>query len=83
MLNLKVCNIDMSNQVIHIVNEDSFRTKNGKNRDVPVSKYLSSFLKEYVNTWVHLQSFELSKRTNFQSADLFCNEKGDPIKSKI
>ena len=81
MLNLKLCNIDMTNQVIHIVNDDSFRTKNGKNRDIPISKYLCSYLKEYVSTWVHPQSFELSTRTYAQSVYLFCNEKGEPIKS--
>lgn len=30
MLSLKISNIDMKNNIIHVVNDDSFQTKNGQ-----------------------------------------------------
>lgn len=81
MLNLKLSNIDIPGNVIHIVNDESFQTKNGRNRDIPISSYLSLYLQVYMKTWVHPRTFEESGRSLEQSEYLFCNKKGKPIQS--
>ena len=81
MLNLKISNIDMKNNIIHVVNDDSFQTKNGRNRDIPISQFLKPYLDTYLKYWRHPRTFELQKRSIAQMETLFCNKDGQPIKS--
>jgi site-specific recombinase XerD len=81
LLNLKICNIDIPGHVIHIVNDDTFQTKNGRNRDIPISSFLSVYLQVFVKTWVNPRTLETDGRYLEQSEYLFCNKKGGRIKS--
>jgi site-specific recombinase XerD len=81
ILNLKLTNIDIPGSVIHIVNDDSFQTKNGRNRDVPISNFLSLYLQVYMKTFVDSRTCIQSSRVWEQLEYLFCNRKGKPIKS--
>ena len=44
--NLKSENIDISKRVIHITNTDTFKTKNQKNRTIPINTQLLEMLKD-------------------------------------
>ena len=81
LLSLKLSNIDIPGNVIHSVNDHSFQTKNGRNRDIPISSYLSTYLQVFMKTWVHPRTFEISGRSLAQSEYLFCKKNGTPIKS--
>ncbi len=81
MLNLKISQIDIPGNVIHIVNDGDFQTKNGRNRDIPISAFFSMYLQVYVKTWVHPLTLAVSGRTLEQSEYLFCNERGERIKN--
>ena len=81
ILNLKISNIDMKNNIIHVVNDDSFQTKNGRNRDIPISQFLKPYLDTYLKYWIHPRTFELQKRSIAHMETLFCNKDGQPIKS--
>ena len=81
LLNLKLSQIDMVNQTIHITNDETFQTKSGKNRDIPISFFLMDHLVQMMKTWAHPITCEVRPRTSAQSTYLFCNEKGEPLKS--
>jgi len=81
MLSLKISNIDIKNNIIHVVNDDSFQTKNGRNRDIPISQFLKPYLDTYLKYWIHPRTFELQKRSIAHMETLFCNKHGQPIKS--
>ena len=81
MLSLKISNIDIKNNIIHVVNDDSFQTKNGRNRDIPISQFLKPYLDHYLKYWIHPRTFELQKRSIAHMETLFCNKDGQPIKS--
>lgn len=81
LLSLKISNIDIPGNVIHVVNDQTFQTKNGKNRDIPISAYLSIYLQVYIKIWIHPKTHRPSSRTLAQSEYLFCDEEGRPFKS--
>jgi len=81
ILNLKISNIDMKNNIIHVVNDDSFQTKNGRNREIPISQFLKPYLNRYLKYWLHPRTFEFQQRSITQMETLFCSKDGQSIKS--
>ncbi len=81
MMNLQLPQIDMNKKIIHIINTDEFKTKNRKNRDVPIPPQLMEKLPEYMNTWVCPNNMETHQRTTEQRRFLFCDENGYRMKT--
>ena len=63
LLNLKISNVDILSGIIHVENTDTFSTKNGKNRDIPISSSLSVYLQVFLKTWVHPRTNQVHART--------------------
>ena len=61
ILNLKWEHIDLIKKVIHIVNTDSFTTKNHKNRKVPINIQLLEILKPTENKQDYIFTFNNKK----------------------
>jgi len=59
MLHLKLSNIDVISSVIHVVNDGGFQTKNGRNRDIPISNFLSVIYRFILK---HLLTLEMETR---------------------
>ncbi len=81
ILNLKLSQIDLNHQIIHLENTDAFQTKNRKNRDVPISPLLLAHIQEYMSTWADPNGGPDRPRTHLQKTFLFCHKNGLPIKS--
>ena len=79
LLNLKISQIDFSNNVIHIVNDLDFQTKSRKNRDVPIASELKDDLIYYVKYWVNPQTMKSELRQDHQRIYLFNKENGSKI----
>lgn len=75
LINLKWSNIDFKNHIINIINDNNFKTKNKKDRVVPINPKLFNILKDKIPK-IHLLSnndivFRSSKGVKF-NADLVC-----------
>ena len=81
LLNLKINQIDLPNNVIHITNDTTFQTKSRKNRDVPICNILRDHLDDYMNHWADSKDLTIKPRTTKQSLYLFCHANGERIKS--
>jgi site-specific recombinase XerD len=81
LINIKIPQIDLANNVIHVQNTYDFQTKNRKNRDVPITPALNSVLKEYIDFWINPSGMSILPRTAKQKMYLFCNADGERLES--
>ena len=81
ILNLRLEDIDIKNSVIHIRNRKDFKTKNRKDRDVPIMASFKPYLEKYIQTWVDCRKKKVEKRKPEQMTYLFCKEDGKRILS--
>lgn len=81
ILNLKIRQIDMVQNVIHVVNTGEFSTKNRKDRDIPIPTQLKEELESYMATWVDPADLKVYPRTQEQKIYLFCNRIGGKMQS--
>ena len=81
MLNLRVSDIDLENNVLHIRNRKDFETKSKKDRDIPIPVQLINKLHTYVKYWVQPNIMATYLRSSVQMEYLFCHEDGRKIGS--
>lgn len=79
ILSIKLKHIDVSNNIIHLVNDNDFQTKNRRNRSIPIPPKLAELLPYYTSTWVDQANMEVYPRTNEQKEYLFCSREGSKL----
>jgi len=81
ILSIKLKHIDLKNNLIHLVNDDDFLTKNRKNRSIPIPAKLAEVLPLYIETWVDPANMITCIRTKEQNTYLFCDRNGNHVVS--
>ncbi len=79
ILSIKLKHIDLVNNLIHLVNDDDFSTKNRKNRSIPIPPKLYEVLPYYMETWVDSVDMSINERTQEQRIYLFCDRDGNKL----
>lgn len=80
IVNLKWANVDMDNDIIHIKCDESFKTKNKKNRIVAMVPLLKDELMFLKNNWVDPFKDTVMPRQDHQRQYVFCHANGERIK---
>jgi len=79
IINLKWTNIDMDNDLINIKCDETFKTKNKKNRIVPIAPQLKDELLFLINNWIDPLTDKVSPRQECQRTYVFCHSNGAKI----
>lgn len=79
ILNLKWANIDMENDLIHIKCDETFTTKNKKNRFTPIVSDLKNELLFLKSNWVDPLTNKVYPRQEHQLTYVFCHGNGNRV----
>lgn len=80
ILNLKWANVDMDNDIIYIKCDETFKTKNKKNRMVAMVPILKDELLFLKNNWVDPITDKIQPRLEHQQIYVFCHANGACIR---
>jgi site-specific recombinase XerD len=80
LLNLKWENIDFENNVIKVIQSATFKTKNRRERYVPIHPNLRTYLVYLRNHFIDPQTDKVSTRNEEQQVYILCSKYGFPIK---
>jgi integrase len=81
ILSIKLKNIDLRNNLIHLVCDSDFQTKTRRDRSIPIPPMLRDALPDYIESWVEQADMSTSIRTKEQKRFLFCDRVGNKLKS--
>ena len=79
ILNLKWENVDMENGIVHIRCDETFTTKNRKNRIAPIVPDLKNEVLFLKSNWVDPLSDKVYPRQGHQLTYVFCHKNGERI----
>jgi integrase len=79
LLNLKWVNVDFDNDVMRILNTDTFQTKTRRDRVIPLNSFLKSYLKELKNNFVDPNTDLITPRSESQMEYVICGKYGEKI----
>lgn len=79
ILSIRIKDIDLANNLIHIFNREDFQTKSRRDRSLPIPRAFKEKLIEYINFWADPYDYKILPRTHAQKEYLFCKKKGTPI----
>lgn len=81
LLNLKWENVDFENNVIKVIQSATFKTKNRRERFVPIHPNLKSYLEYLKLHFVDPQTDKITPRNEYQQEYVLCLKAGVPIQS--
>ena len=81
LLNLRWENIDFENNIIHLSNSPTFKTKTRRDRIIPIHPVLKPFLEFMRTHYIEPKTDKVTARQPHQMEFLICFENGLPIKS--
>lgn len=81
ILNIRLQDIDLLQNIVHVCNRDDFKTKNRRDRSIPITPQLKDFLSEYIETWAEPRRKNVVPRQSVQKNFLFCHSNGKKLLS--
>lgn len=79
VMNLRWKHIDLDANIIHVSNTESFKTKNGKDRQIQINSNLRNYLIQNQNYFITPSSDQIALREAHQKEYVICHEDGSPI----